>query len=395
MEACIPPPQPLSEAGDMSENWQRWKKDFLLYLEASNNSMKSDDLKAYLLRSQIGKVGQDAIDKIIPQNSKDKDDINILLAKLDSHFSRKNKQVVDRYNFFTRSKKHKESIEEYIEDLKKMAASCSFGHITNSLIRDRVIADLKDKNLRQKLFEIQNLDLFALTTAFKEHETLMQQKTQAFKKNTAQVKKPTSHCAHISNIENANNNCNITKVPEQSQQNLKNKETRRCWRCRQQHPSYSCPAWGFKCEKCGERNHYTFCCQTGNDNQRRGINVPKINTSIPPHNLNLQRGNQQYNNVPNVPIVPNVPSAPCAPSAPQHFGSNNNALYPNLHYPTTVPENKPNPNAWSWVEQQNVKVNNDFQRTAPQAMNASPSRNPPTPAAGKQKKDSKDSCTVS
>lgn len=114
----ILPPQPLSKVGDVCENWQRWKKDFLLFLKASNNLKKSDDLKAYLLRSQIGKVGQDAIEKIIPQNSKDKDDINILLARLDLHFSPKNKQVVDRYNFFTRSRKSKESIEEYIEDLK-------------------------------------------------------------------------------------------------------------------------------------------------------------------------------------------------------------------------------------------------------------------------------------
>ena len=391
MEACIPPPQPLSEAGDMFENWMRWKKDFLLYLEASNNSKKSDDLKAYLLRSQIGKVGQDAIEKNIPQNSKSKDDINVLLAMLDLHFSPKNKQVVNRYNFFTRSKKHKESIEEYIEDLKKLAASCSFGHITNSLIRDRVIADLKDKNLRKKLFEIQNLDLFTLTTTFKEHETLMQQNAQASEKNTAEVKR--SHGAQTSNIENANDNRNITKPPEQSQQNLKNRETRRqCWRCKQQHPIKSCPAWGNKCEKCGARHHYTHCCQTGNDNQGGGTNLPKINTSIPPPNLNLQRGNQQYNNVPSVPIVPNVPSAPCAPNAPEHFGPNNNALYPNLHYPTTVPQNKPNPNSWSWVEQQNVKANNDFQRTAPQATKASPKLYP-SPSVPKNKE--KDSCTVS
>ena len=399
MEAYIAPPQPLSKAGDMSENWQRWKKDFLLYLEASNNSKKSGDLKAYLLRSQIGKVGQEAIDKIIPQNSKVKDDINILLAMLDLHFSPKNKQVVDRYNFFTRSRKSKESIEEYIEDLKKMAANCSFGHVTNSLIRDRVIADLKDKNLRNKLFEIQNLDLFTLMTAFKEHETLVQQKSQASKKNTAEVKKNTSHGAHISNIENANDNSNITKLPEQSQQNLKNKETRRqCWRCKQQHPIKSCPAWGFKCEKCGERNHYTYCCQNGNDNQGRGTNVPKVNTSIPPPNLNLHRGNQQYNNLPSIPSVPIVPNIPSAPCAPEHFGPNNNALYPNLHYPTTAPGNTPNPNAWSWVEQQkiieqqHVKANNDFQRTAPQTMNASASRDPPTPV---QKNKEKDSCTVS
>lgn len=159
---------------------------------------------------------------------------------------------------------------------QKMAASCSFGNNTNSLIRDRVIADLKDKDLREKLFEIQNLDLFTLMTAFKEHETLVQQKAQA-SKNTADVKKNSSHSTHISNIENANSNSNITRPPEQSQQNLRNRETRRqCWRCRRQHPIKSCPAWGFKCEKCGERNHYTYCCQTGNDNQGRGTNVPKV-----------------------------------------------------------------------------------------------------------------------
>ena len=399
MEAYITPPQPLSRAGDMSENWQRWKKDFLLYLEASNNTKKSDDLKAYLLRSQIGEVGQEAMDKIIPQNSEVKDDINILLAMLDLHFSPKNKQVVDRYNFFTRSRRSKESIEEYIEDLKKMGASCGFGHITNSLIRDRVIVDLKDKNLRNKLFEIQNLDLFTLKTAIKEHETLVQQNSKASKKDTAEVKKYNSHRPHISNIENANNNSNSTKLPEQSQQNLMNKVTRKpCWRCKEQHPIKSCPAWGMKCGNCGERNHYTYCCQTGNDNQARGTNVLKTNTSIPPPNLNLNRGNQQYNNLPRIPSVPIVPNVPSAPCAPEHFGPNNNALYPNLHSPTTAPGNTPNPNAWSWVEQQkvieqqHVKASNDFQRTAPKSVNASARRDSST---SERKNKEKDSCTVS
>ena len=34
-----------------------------------------------------------------------------------------------------------------------------------------------------------------------------------------------------------------------------------CGKCGQLHPPRECPAWGKKCCKCGNKNHFTMCCR--------------------------------------------------------------------------------------------------------------------------------------
>lgn len=34
-----------------------------------------------------------------------------------------------------------------------------------------------------------------------------------------------------------------------------------CWRCGHTHPQGKCPAWGSKCAKCEDINHFTHCCK--------------------------------------------------------------------------------------------------------------------------------------
>lgn len=117
MEGTIKPPGPLSNKGNMAENWMRWKKDFMIFLELSNFTDKSQDVKAYLLRNYIGEVGLNVMQKMVFENVADRDNIHVLLAKLDIFFNPVN-EVEARYNFFTSHKKKNESIEDYITDLK-------------------------------------------------------------------------------------------------------------------------------------------------------------------------------------------------------------------------------------------------------------------------------------
>ena len=43
------------------------------------------------------------------------------------------------------------------------------------------------------------------------------------------------------------------------------------WQMGQSHLPRECPAWGKKCHKCGNKNHFTMCCETRNrkDSQDR------------------------------------------------------------------------------------------------------------------------------
>ncbi|XP_076395148.1 uncharacterized protein LOC100883608 isoform X2 [Megachile rotundata] len=288
MEGTIKPPAPLSNTGDMAQNWTRWKKDFLIFMELSNYNDKSQDIKAYLLRNYIGEYGQSIIEKIVFENAADRDDMNKLLVKLDGHFTPIN-EVMARFLFFSRFKQQKESIEDYISDLKKKAEICNFGKLTNSLIRDQIIAHIGDKALRKKLFEVKNLDLSKLVLMYIEHYASITQKSQVPSESTKQ--NDTSH---------------------------------KCWKCNKKHPPRKCPASNFKCANCGDLHHFTQCCKKNNLSKTETTETKMYNPNknVYRSNTNLRAGNIQHGNTTTTEAL--LPSAP--PLVDYGY-----KLYPNLY----------------------------------------------------------------
>lgn len=298
MDGTIKPPAPLSNKGDMVENWIRWKKDFIIFIELSNYNDKPQEIKAFLLRNYIGEFGQSVIQKIVFENTADRDDMHKLLTKLDAHFNPN--EIVARYSFLTRYKKQNESIEDYISDLKNKAEICNFGKLTNGLIRDHIIAHLGDKTLRQKLFAVKNLDLSKLVSIYNEHYAGI-----------------------------------VQKQPAPSDDTKQNEVNRKCWRCNTKHVIKKCPAWNFKCGNCGELHHFTRCCKKNSPpKQETPIrNKCNPNENVYLSNTNLRTGNIRHGNA----IAPQA-LRPSAPPLPPSYG---NQLYPYLNNISTQSESIP------------------------------------------------------
>lgn len=76
------------------------------------------------------------------------DDANkyeIVLEKLDNYFVPKVNVNHDGARFHKRAQKHRESVEEYIHSLRKLAKKCDFGVLKNENIRDRLVIGILDK----------------------------------------------------------------------------------------------------------------------------------------------------------------------------------------------------------------------------------------------------------
>ncbi|KAK1122730.1 hypothetical protein K0M31_020486 [Melipona bicolor] len=323
MDFYVRPPEPLSNSGDMVQNWQKWKKDFMIFMKASNCINKPKNYQAYLLRTYIGKMGQDIIEKIV-SDLKERDDMNILLAKLDKHFCHQKNEVIERYNFFNSNKKPDESIEDYIVDLKNKAKYCNFGNKTEGLIRDKIIIELKNKQLRKKLFNVENLNLSRLVSIFNEHMSTMQKNQQDVPKKTNNKIDNVSD----NDIKNRNEEAGNSSRNEKSI-NIQNRKN--CSRCNQRHPIRACPAWGLKCEKCGKYNHYTNCCPY------KFTEKKEINEKTTSLNVNPQRDNEQCPTAPPMSDVAHI--------------------YPNLNYVRS--QEAMNTINWSWMEN---RSNENLQR---------------------------------
>ncbi|XP_076382713.1 uncharacterized protein LOC117229340 isoform X2 [Megalopta genalis] len=313
---------PLSGVGDMTANWLEWKNQFVEYLKINSYTAKSEDLKIHLLKENIGQHGLHAIDAINKNyNEKALNNLEILLEKLNIFFKVPKSEVVERYNFFTQSLKKGQSIDNYILELKEKAETCKFESLTDSLIRDKVITDIKDKQLVSKLLKTEDLNLIKLMSICHDYDKLKQAQIEASKKNVNLIKSNTDNETKTSP---KNDNSNIKKIDNQNCETKPMEFKRNCRKCNQRHKLKACPAWGYKCEKCGERHHFTHCCPMNilNINEREINPVPGISN----RNINHQNNASK----PSFGIPNNMRGAYMGPSAPP-ISEIDNTLYPNLN----------------------------------------------------------------
>ena len=59
--------------------------------------------------------------------------------------------TVERHMFFSRNQGEGESFDTFITDLKLKAKTCEFENLTESLIKDRIVAGVNNEYLRARL----------------------------------------------------------------------------------------------------------------------------------------------------------------------------------------------------------------------------------------------------
>jgi hypothetical protein len=118
--------------------------------------------------------------------------------------------------------------------------------MTESIIRDKIILDIHDDILRKKFFETENLDLQKIIAIYNDYNINIEKMKQVTKENK---------------IKEENSVCKPQYVCCVKPHNVHDVKRPPCWRCARNHPQGKCPAWGSKCTKCGDINHFTHCCK--------------------------------------------------------------------------------------------------------------------------------------
>ncbi|XP_063540592.1 uncharacterized protein LOC134749544 isoform X2 [Cydia strobilella] len=164
MDSILPPPPPFSfvnslenvTTGNLSKEWEKWKNAFLIYYDACELSKKDSKVQLSILLHIVGEQCREVYEQF------DKSSItksSELLDKFDSFFLPKKNLTIERHRFFTRDQKEGESIEQYSFELKKLASSCEFKDLMETLIRDRLICGIKDHAIRERLLREPDLTL--------------------------------------------------------------------------------------------------------------------------------------------------------------------------------------------------------------------------------------------
>ena len=244
-----PPGQLDLDSTRLASKWRRWKEEIELYMDLAMNG-KGEQTKTKLFLYLIGSKGREIYETMKFEAPPQDRTLQQVIAAFDSYCNPKKNETVERYKFFMRVQDTSEPLEQFITDLKLLAASCNFGSLKESLVRDRIICGIRDKQLREELLKDPNLDLERCLNVCRVAE-LSKERRKALEdgENINLVRQKWK----------SNKSTQAVKPKFDKRDIEKNRECKYCGR-RHEGQREKCPAFGKKCLKCSKMNHFAKKC---------------------------------------------------------------------------------------------------------------------------------------
>ena len=154
----IPPPSPLDVHGDAKSNWEFFEEQWNNYEIATELQQKTAVIRLATLKSVIGKEGMKILQHL-PMTMEERGVPATVLLKLREHFTPQTNTIFERYQFFSRNQEPSETVDTYVAILRKLASTCEFGDLGNSLIRDRIVLGTTDNAARARMLRDHELTL--------------------------------------------------------------------------------------------------------------------------------------------------------------------------------------------------------------------------------------------
>ena len=180
----------------------------------------------------------------------------------------------ERYVFNRRVQESGERFDVFLGDVRRLARSCDFTAVEESMIRDRIVVGIRDDSTRHKLLQIRDLTLVKAIDICKASEAAGKQMKAIAGSDQVQslrsVRKPET-CDRL-----RDKSC-VRRSRDDSREPVRAKSpARRCKYCDRKHEllKEACPAYGKVCRRCSRKNHFESVCQskaTGNRNVRHNV----------------------------------------------------------------------------------------------------------------------------
>ena len=153
------PPDALKISGNaVAENWTRFKAQWTNFEIATGLNAKEKQIRA---ASFLTCVGNDAYDvfRSLNMSDDDRNDIDCVITAFEKFCVGSVNVTYERYIFNRRCQEANERFDVFLGELRRLARSCDFGAVEDSLIRDRIVVGLRDDATRRKLLALRDLAL--------------------------------------------------------------------------------------------------------------------------------------------------------------------------------------------------------------------------------------------
>ncbi|XP_065888776.1 uncharacterized protein [Dysidea avara] len=115
----LSPPEALNLDRNIANNWRRWKQRFEIFSLASGLSGKDAQIQAATFLHVAGTEALEVYNTFTWESDDDKSKVDKITEKFDGYCNPRKNVTSERHKFNTQNKQVRESIDQYVTDLKK------------------------------------------------------------------------------------------------------------------------------------------------------------------------------------------------------------------------------------------------------------------------------------
>ena len=240
----LPFPPQLNLRGNLAVSWKRFKRVWENYEIAAGLDTKENPLRVATLLTCLGPDAIELFDGFTFAEDAEKEDPDKIIEQFENHCVGETNETYERYKFNTRVHELGESIDTYLSSLRKLAKTCNYDALEDSLIRDRMVIGIRDESTRKKLLQHSKLSLKVCVDICRANEQT-EQRIKAMKQEEVSVVRKQN--------KRVNNSKSTEKVVRLGECKFFGREHKQI--------KEECPAWGKRCLKCGGENHFQAKCR--------------------------------------------------------------------------------------------------------------------------------------
>lgn len=256
--STIPPPAPLKLGSEIAAEWERFRSEWTNYEIAIELDTGNAKKRAAVFLACVGSSAHGVFRTFRFDDADDRNDVTKIIEAFDRYCLGEANVTYERYVFHQRVQSVDESIDEFVADLRKLAKTCQFEQLEDSLIRDRLVVGIRDDSTRRRLLQQKKLSLTDAIDSCKASEATSRRLRIMGAAGPAEID------ALRPSKSSSSSSSHRWRSSSDQQHRAPSNYGRRCIYCDRQHggPKESCPAYGQTCRKCNKHNHFATVCRS-------------------------------------------------------------------------------------------------------------------------------------